>query len=156
MATGLVKLIRFADIPAKGNPTGLTQLLLLSPTGDRGLTFGRSLEGGVPLGKIPGYWTCPYNGIISAVFLNTDRGGYTIRVWKSLTARSPIADDRINTYGYSIYGPLTHMEHYDMSDFTMLDVIPGDTFAVEVTWVSSPPPTDIAGNVVILKTEEEK
>jgi hypothetical protein len=149
-----VKLVKYADIPVKGNPVGMTKLPKLVPDGDRGLTFGRSLEDGVPLGKIPGYWTCPYNGKITAVFLNTDVGGYTMRVWKNITGKSPTPSDSINVNGFSIASPLTHKEFFDMSDFMVLDVNVGDTFAVEITRVSYPPPTDIAGNVVILKVEE--
>jgi hypothetical protein len=50
---------------------------------------------------------------------------------------------------------MTNRTIIDLQDFTELDVVAGDTFAVEVVEVSDPPPLDIAGNVVILKSEVE-
>jgi hypothetical protein len=149
----LVKLPKFSEIPAK--PVGLTTLFRMAPGGDRGLTFARGKPKGVPLGKVPGYWTCPYNGTITAVYLNTDIGGYTVKFWKSSFGRSPILDDNISIAGYTINPPQTHQEFFDLSDFLEVDVIVGDTFAVEIVTVTDPPPTDIAGNVVVIKTEEE-
>jgi hypothetical protein len=155
MPSQVVRLPRFGQIPAKGNPIGLTYLFKLGPGGDRGLTFGRSRAGGIPLGKIPGYWSCPYAGTITGVMLNTDRGGYTVRFWKTVSGRSPIADDNISINGYTIAPPDTHQEFFSVSDFLFVDVLPGDTFAVEVVSLKPPIPTDIAGNVVIIKIDEE-
>ena len=152
---GLVALPRFGEIPSKGNPVGLQYLFLMSPGGDRGLTFGRSQKKGITIGKIPGYWSCPYAGKITGVILNTDAGGYTVKFWKTQTGRSPIAEDSISINGYSIAPPNTHLEIFSLSDFIFVDVLPGDTFAVEVVAVTSPAPTDIAGNVLILKSEPE-
>ncbi len=152
----LVKLPKFGEIPAKGNPIGLTYLFRLTPGGDRGLTFGTSQEDGVTVGKIPGYWTCPYAGTITGVVLNTDQGGYKVKFWKTQSSRSPIPEDSISSEGYAINSPDTHLDIFDMSDFRIVDVLPGDTFAVEIVSVTSPAPKDIAGNVIILKAEDDQ
>lgn len=144
----LVQLPRFADIPP-GNP-GLTQLEEIIANGDRGLVFGRSSTNGVGRGKIPGYWTCPYNGTITGAYLSCDQGGFTVNIWKAGRPFNPISSDSINTEGLRIRTPATHIELFDLRDFKNLDVVTGDTFAVEVKAVFPPFPTDIAGSVVIL------
>jgi len=149
----LIQLPKFSELPRKGNPLGLMPLANILPTGDRGLVFGRSMDDGVPLGKIPGYWSCPYNGTITAVILSTDKGGYTVKIWKNGNRKSPTTVDSICFNGFSISPPLTNRTIIDLQDFIEIDVVAGDTFAVEVVEVSDPPPLDIAGNVVILKTE---
>lgn len=137
-------LIPFGSIPIKGNPIGLLPLR----AGDRGLNFARSLEGGIQLGKVPGYWTIPYAGYITAVILNTNQGGYTIKFWKA-SGRTPTPADSINRNGYTISAPQTHIEFFDLSDFTTILVNSGDTFAAEIVAITLPTPTDIAGNAVV-------
>jgi len=139
-------LIPFASIPAKGNPIGLLPL----NAGDRGLNFARSLQGGIVLGKVPGYWTIPYDGIITAVVLNTNQGGYRMKFWKA-SGRIPTAADSINKNGYAIGPPDTHKQFFDLSDFITIYNSAGDTFAAEIVDITEPTPTDIAGNVVIMQ-----
>jgi hypothetical protein len=146
-AQGECLLIPVGSIPIKGNPIGLLPLR----AGDRGLNFARSLSGGIALGKVPGYWTIPYNGYITSVILNTDQGGYTIKFWKA-AGRAPTVADVINRNGYTISAPQTHVELFDLSDFTTIVVSQGDTFAAEIVAISPPTPTDIAGNAVVSQT----
>jgi hypothetical protein len=143
---GEILLIPFNSIPAKGDPIGLIQLII----GDRGLTFGRSLTGGVVLGKVPGYWTCPYDGIITGVILSTNQGGFTMKFWKA-PGRIPTAADSINRVGYTIAPPDTNKQFPILNDFTTISVAAGDTFAEEIIAITDPTPTDIAGNIVISK-----
>jgi hypothetical protein len=77
-----MQLVKFQDIPAKGNPIGLVRLVPLAELGDRGLNFGRAKNRGIPLGRIPGYWTCPYNVRITGLYLNTDQVD-TVKFWKA-------------------------------------------------------------------------
>jgi hypothetical protein len=137
-------LIPYGAIPIKGNPIGLLPLR----AGDRGLNFARSLQGGIILGKVPGYWSIPYNGFITAVVLNANQGGYRIKFWKA-SGRAPLASDVINKIGYEIVPPQTHVEIFDLSDFTTISVSAGDTFAAEIVAIFEPTPTDIAGNAVV-------
>jgi hypothetical protein len=143
---GEILLIPFNSVPAKGDPIGLIPLTI----GDRGLTFGRALIEGIQIGKVPGYWTCPYDGIITGVILNTDQGGYTIKFWKA-TGHTPTVADSINKIGYTISPPQTHVEFSIVTDFTTINVSAGDTFAEEIVALTDPAPTDIAGNIVIAK-----
>lgn len=150
-----MELIKYQDIPAQGNPIGLVRLVPVTAQGDRGLSFGRSKITGIPIGRIPGYWTCPYNGRITGIYLNTDRGGYTVRFWKSAIG-TPTDADSINYRGVSIAEPLTHQEIFNLSDFIELDVVLGDTFAVEITEVNPlHVPTDISGSLLLSQTPTE-
>lgn len=149
-----MQLIKFEDIPTKGYPLGLQLMTQLAPIGDRGLNFGRSKVSGIPIGKIPGFWTCPYNGTITGIYLNTDRGGYRVKFWKNLT-QIPTVNDSINHDGIKISEPSTHVEIFNLSDFLALDVLIGDTFAVEIVDLDSPAPTDISGSLIILKEVRE-
>ena len=150
-----MQLVKFEDIPTKGYPLGMQLMSQLAPTGDRGLNFGRSRESGISIGKIPGYWTCPYNGTITAVYLNTNQGGYRVKFWKN-TTRVPAEDDSINHDGIRISEPSTHVEIFNLSDFLALDVLAGDTLAVEIVDVDFPVPNDISGSLLILKEVKEE
>jgi hypothetical protein len=143
---GEMLLIPYSAIPKKGNPIGLLPLT----AGDRGLNFARSLTGGIQLGKVPGYWTIPYAGFITAVILNTDQGGFKIRFWKA-SGHAPTDADVISKDGYTIQPPQTHQEFFDLSDFTTITVNTGDTFAAEIMQIIEPTPLDISGNVVVFQ-----
>lgn len=150
-----MQIVKYQDIPAQGSPIGLVRLAPVSAQGDRGLSFGRSRNTGIPVGKLPGYWTCPYNATITGVYLNTDQGGYTVKFWKS-NIGTPTEADSINNVGISIADPYTHQEIFNLSDFFVLDVFIGDTFAVEITEASVlHTPTDISGSLLLQKIEEE-
>jgi hypothetical protein len=150
-----MELVKYQNIPAQGNPIGLVRLAPVTALGDRGLNFGKARASGIQIGRIPGYWTCPYNGTITGLYLNTDQGGYRIRFWKSQIT-TPTADDSINYSGISIAEPFTHQEIFNLSDFIELDVVIGDTFAVEITEVSAlHVPTDISGSLLFRQAIEE-
>lgn len=148
-------LVKYKDIPAQGNPIGLAQLVPISALGDRGLNFARARGSGIPLGKLPGYWTCPYNARISGLYLNTDQGGYTVKFWKN-SITTPTAVDSINQSGINIVAPNTHVEIYNLSDFLDLDVVIGETFAVEIVAVDPLNiPKDISGSLLLIQSTEE-
>jgi hypothetical protein len=151
-----MELVKYQNIPAQGHPIGLVQMASVMALGDRALNFGRSRPSGIQVGKIPGYWTCPYNGTITGLYLNTDQGGYRIKFWKSVIT-TPVASDSINYQGVSIAEPFTHQEIFNLGDFIELDVVIGDTFAVEIVEVSGlHVPTDISGSLLFRQATEEK
>jgi hypothetical protein len=150
-----MQLVKYQDIPAQGHPIGLARLVPLGAQGDRGLNFGRTKKSGIPLGRLPGYWTCPYNARITGLYLNTDQGGYTVKFWKSVIGTPTVADS-INQNGIDIAAPLTHTEIFNLSDFIELDVVIGDTFAVEIVEVDRlHVPTDISGSLLFTQVTEE-
>lgn len=149
-----MELVKFQNLPAKGSPVGLVQMETVIVQGDRGLNFGRARQSGIQIGRIPGYWTCPYTGIITGIYLNTDQGGYRVKFWKSSIGIPTVADS-INQNGVSISDPLNHAEIFNLTDFIEVDVVIGDTFAVEIVEVSPlHTPTDISGSLLLRKIEE--
>lgn len=144
---GAITLVPYDSIPVHGDPVGLISLL----AGTRGPNFARGMQEGIVVGKVPGYWSSPYPGIITAVILNTNQGGYTVKFWKAKAGRTPTANDSISKNGYTINPPSTNITIFDLSDFTTLTVATGDTFASEIVAVTDPPPTDVAGNVVVFQ-----
>src|SRR5580765_5781180 len=97
----MMQIAAFSAIQSKGAPIGLRDLF---PVGDRGLTFGKSQSSGILFpGKIAGFWTAPYDGVITAVYLSTDQGGYTVQFRRKRGGHSiPSEDDVISRNGYTI------------------------------------------------------
>jgi hypothetical protein len=140
----VMRVVSLNSIPAR--PTkGAIGLVDLIPDGDRGPTFGNASGVGIGLGKIAGFWTAPYDGIITAVTLSVDRGGATVRFYRRRGSRGgiPGLNDIINRNGYTIMAP----------DFLDVNVLKGDIFTTEVIALFDPVPTDIGGNILVQQTD---
>jgi hypothetical protein len=106
---------------------------------------------GLSVGKIPGFWTCPFSGTIVGWNLTVDTGICTIRVWKiaSGTAKPTVAN-AINTAGLSI-STGTAIRSSTVTDFTTTTVTAGDIFACEITAVGGGI-TELGGAIEILQS----
>lgn len=100
----------------------------------RGFGFGASRSAGIAAGKLKGYFTCPYNGLITGWWLAIDNGEITVRFWKKAGAK-PSTADNINTAGISLSGGALYLRSTSVADFTAVTVLAGDVFAVEVVSV---------------------
>lgn len=101
------------------------------------------------VGKIPGYWTCPFAGTITGWNITVDAGTITIKVWKVGTGTAhPTNANSINTSGLSL-STGTSVHSTTVTDFTTVDVNVGDVFAVEIT--ASSGVSDVGGSIEITK-----
>jgi hypothetical protein len=113
--------------------------------------FGIQVSAGIATGKLPGYWTCPYNGTIRAWNLTVDTGTITVKIRKKTTGTAaPLSADWINTNGIAISAN-TNIRSSTLTDFTNTGVSIGDVFACDVVAVSGGT-TDFAGSLEIVKT----
>lgn len=113
--------------------------------------FGIQVSAGIATGKLPGYWTCPYNGTIRAWNLTVDTGTITVKIRKKTTGTAaPLSADWINTNGIAISAN-TNIRSSTLTDFTSTGVSIGDVFACDVVAVSGGT-TDFAGSLEIVKT----
>lgn len=123
------------------------------PGGSAGVgnfVFGLKRSSGVPVGKIAGYWTCPFAGTISAWNLSVNAGTITVKIWKIATGTAvPTNANSINTSGISL-STGTSIHSTSLGDFTTLAVVVGDIFACEVTAVSGV--NDFGGSIEITRS----
>jgi hypothetical protein len=153
-----MQILSLSNVPVKGSPVGLFNLI---PDGDRGPTFGKAQSTGILFpGKIAGFWTAPYDGIITAVYLSVDQGGVTVqfRRRRGSLGGIPVSEDVINVNGYTIIAPATggaHQVFTNLTDFTDVNVIKGDVFTTEIVELFYPKPTDVAGNLLVSQTTGE-
>jgi hypothetical protein len=154
-----MRVVSLNSIPAQ--PTkGSIGLVDLIPDGDRGPTFGNASSGGISLGKIAGFWTAPYDGIITAVTLSVDQGGVTVRFYRRRGSRGgvPSSGDIINRHGYTVMAPATggaHRVFTNLTDFLDVNVFKGDVFTTEIVNLFDPKPTDVGGNILVQQTGGE-
>lgn len=151
-----MEVVSLNAVPGKGFPVGVVGLI---PEGDRGPTYGKSQASGIPAaGKIAGFWTAPYDGRITAVYMSVDQGGVTIRFRRRRNYKkgNPTTEDIINRNGYTILAPATggaHKTFANLSDFLDINVIKGDVFTTEIVELFDPAPTDVAGNLLVIQTD---
>jgi len=114
------------------------------------LTFGLKKTSGVPVGKLPGYWTCPFAGTITAWNITVDAGTITLKVWKIASGTvKPTSINSINTSGVSLSSG-TSIHGISLTDFITTSVAVGDIFAIEVTAASGV--VDLGGSIEITRT----
>lgn len=112
--------------------------------------FTLSSIGGLVIGKIPGFWTCPFAGTIQAWNLTVDTGTITLAIWKIVTGTvHPTSANTINTSGISLTTG-TSIRSTVLTDFTTLAVSVGDIFAAQILAVSGV--QDFGGSIEILKS----
>jgi hypothetical protein len=153
-----MRIVSLNSVPQK-TTRGVIGITDLIPSGDRGPTFGKSSESSISeTGKIGGFWTAPYDGIITAVTMSIDQGGATIVFRRKRGARGgiPGSEDVINKNGYTIGKPGgggVHKVFTNLSDLTDVNVFKGDVFTTEIVDLFDPKPTDIGGNILVTQTD---
>lgn len=153
-----MRIVSLNSVPQKAtrNTIGIADLI---PVGDRGPTFGKSSTAGITdTGKVGGFWTAPYDGIITAVTVSVDQGGATVMFRRKRGARGQIpgSEDVINKRGFTIGGPDgggKHKVFSNMSDFIDVNVFKGDIFTTEIVELFDPKPTDVGGNILVTQTD---
>jgi len=116
----------------------------------RNFTFGASRTSGVAVGKLAGFWTCPFTGTIVGWNITVDAGTVTLKIWKIATGTAkPTNANSINTSGISLSSG-TSIRSSTLTDFTTTAVTAGDIFACEITAVSGV--TELGGAVEITQS----
>jgi len=116
--------------------------LLVAQTGTtsryRSITFTTSNAGNIiAIGKVPGYFTCPYAGTITGWNITADTGACTIQTWKVATGTAvPTVSNSISTSGVSLASG-TAKHSADTSHFMHITVAAYDIFAFNVSAVTS-------------------
>jgi hypothetical protein len=109
------------------------------------INWSAKASGGLAAGKVAGFFTAPFDGVISAWTMTVDQGDVTWRVWKIASGvAKPTVANNISAAGLHIVGGVgggalgdTHVPiNSNVSDFNQLSVAQGDTFAVEIIAVS--------------------
>jgi hypothetical protein len=116
----------------------------------RNFSFSLRKTAGVVVGKLPGFWACPFSGTIVGWNITVDTGTITFKIWKIATGTAkPTAANSINTAGISL-STGTSIRSTVLIDFTTLAVTAGDIFACEITAVSGV--TEFGGAIEITQT----
>lgn|ERR1043166_1969094 len=137
-------------VSVKADESGLefTDGSVVGSVGD--FHFFAKRSSGVAVGKLAGYWTCPFAGTISAWNLTVDSGTITVKIWKIATGTAhPTSANSINTSGLSLSSN-TNIHSTTLTDFITTAVAVGDIFAAEVTAVSGV--FDFGGSIEITRT----
>lgn len=118
----------------------------------RNFAFGLKRSGGIAIGKLAGYWTCPFAGTITAWNLASKllpdaiEPTMTVKIWKAAGV-APFAADSINTDGISLDVGETYKHSTDLDEFLTTAVAVGDVFACEITAVTGV--EDFGGSIEI-------
>jgi len=152
------EIVMFADTSGKlgkrSTGSGFARLVsgVMTPVGIiRNFIFGRGKTSGLAAGKISGYWTCPFAGVISAWNLAVDVGTITVKIWKIATGTAhPTNANSINTSGISL-STGTAIRSTTLTDFITTAVAAGDIFACEITAVGGGV-TEFGGSLEITQT----
>ncbi len=114
--------------------------------------FGLKRTTGVPVGKLGGYWTCPFAGTITAWNITASAGTITIGIWKVATASPPVAPTSANAIvplGVALSSG-TGVHSTNLSGFNTTAVAVGDIFAAEIISVAGV--TDFGGSIEITRS----
>lgn len=147
-----MKVIALGNIPKQGSPIGMMTLI---PDGDRGPTFGAANTSGISASKVAGFWTSPYNGIITAVYISVDQGGVRIGFRRKRTGIAGIPEIMINSNGYTLFAETggANKVFTNLTDFIDVNVLKGDVFTTEILEVFEPFPSDVGGNILVQQTD---